>query len=433
VSRLKTFQEKLKQRTKFQMFKSLFQALTTTVVAVVVVVTIIPNSPKASFDEIKAFSDEIIYQVSVSDLDNAVEESSIKVILENQITKEVDFIGVGQSMGSFSDLTPNTKYDLKVVYDKGFGEETLAKTEVYTETFINAAFSGYNQLETGEISYLNYRVNVKYADNFNYDFLRVRYGLKYPSSDVVESFQTIDLSPFQSEFLIEDVLSYKATLVLILEAEDNGEFIPLDQISIVLPYTIYSSMYLAYYNDHQVAFHIYYDYEMLDEVNYWIETSLNDYVVDKRAIFFNETDHHSSLEIIDKLMPEKEYMFRLIVEYQDPYTLQTVERVVSEVSLTTLSEFDYEIEFIEYQDYYEVSISTNSEVFNQAFYDIYVTELDSTYYYGGSNFTIELNETFYYVSFRVDKLLFEDYYIEIGIRSSTEYYHRIKIEKIEGN
>lgn len=432
MSRLKTFQEKMKQRTKFQIFKSLFQALTTTVVTVVFVVVIIPNSPKASFDEIKAFSDEIIYQVSVSDSDNAVAESSIKVILENQITKEVDFIGVGQSMGSFSDLTPNTKYYLKVVYDKGFGEETLAKTEVYTETVINAAFSGYNQLETGEISYLNYLVNVKYADNFNYDILRVRYGLKYPSSDVVESFQTIDLSPFQSEFLIEDVLSYQATVVLILEAEDNGEFIPLDQISIVLPFTIYSSMYLAYYNDHQVAFHIYYDYEMLDEVNYWIETSLNDYVVDKRAVFFKETDHHSSLEIIDKLLPEKEYMFRLIVEYQDPYTLQTVERVVSDVSLTTQSEFDYEIEVIEYQDYYEISISTNSEVFNQAFYDIYVTDLDSTYYYTGSVLDLLAEGDRYFVSFRIDKQSFTNYYIEIGIRSSTEYYHRIKIEKIEG-
>ncbi len=431
MSRLKAFQEKLKQRTKFQLFKSLFQALSTTVVTVVFVVVIIPNSPKASFDSIKAFSDEIIYQVSVNDEDNAIQGSSIKVILENQLTKEVNYIDVGQSMGSFTGLNPNTLYNLQVVFDKGFGDEVLAKTEVYTEAAFTAAFSGYNLLETGETSYLNYLVNIKYSDEFNYDTVRVRYGLLYPSSEEIEIFQTIAISPMQTEFLLEDILSYQAILVVILEVEDNGVFIPLDEVRIVLPFTIHSSMYLAYYNDHQAAFHLYFDYE-LPSATYWLETRLNDYLIDKTEVKQTGFDHHSSLHLVENLLPERDYVFQLYARYFDPITLQTKETIFSEVSLTTLEAFTYNYEIIEYDNYYQVTISTNTDVFDQGFYDVYYIEEEISYYYSGSVFDFIQVDDNYSVSFRIDKQSFTDYYIEFGIRSSSEYYYRIKIERIEG-
>ncbi|MDD3129589.1 MAG: hypothetical protein PHW21_04400, partial [Candidatus Izemoplasmatales bacterium] len=63
MSRLKIFQKKLKDRTKLEVIKGLIQAFSVTVVAVIAVTVFIPKSPKASFDEVKVFSSEIIYQV----------------------------------------------------------------------------------------------------------------------------------------------------------------------------------------------------------------------------------------------------------------------------------------------------------------------------------------------------------------------------------
>ena len=275
MSRLKDFQEKLKKKTKFELIKSLFQAFSVTVVAVVAVVVFIPRSPKANFDDIKVFSHEIIYQVSVTDEDNAIEGNPIKIILENQFGREEQVISLGQNLGSFTSLSPLTEYKLKVVYDKGFGEETLAIETITTNTDLIAAITNFTEfidpfVQEPYISF--YDVGITYGITDGYSDWQLRYATIYPESQDI-FYSVYQLLNQETEAQVEFYNSTGATYHLILEAMFEGQMTVIDEVTIKAPFSIGGIMYLSYYNDTEVAFDIYdaYHHESVAEVNYVIE------------------------------------------------------------------------------------------------------------------------------------------------------------------
>ena len=86
-----------------EVFKGLLQSFTMTAVVVVAAVVFIPKSPKASFDEVKAFSHEVVYSVNVTDSDMVVKEDELTLVLESQTEKYLETIPIGKSFGSFTD------------------------------------------------------------------------------------------------------------------------------------------------------------------------------------------------------------------------------------------------------------------------------------------------------------------------------------------
>jgi tRNA/tmRNA/rRNA uracil-C5-methylase (TrmA/RlmC/RlmD family) len=118
VSRLKKFEEKKKQLSRFQALKSIFSSLLITVTAVVMIVVVTPKSPEADIQSLEAFNNAIIYTINVTDMDNAIIEDTLIVTLENQFEEYETRLEVGNNNGRFLDLEDDTEYKLKVLADK---------------------------------------------------------------------------------------------------------------------------------------------------------------------------------------------------------------------------------------------------------------------------------------------------------------------------
>jgi hypothetical protein len=120
-------------RRQYEIIKTWMSSFAVTAVAAVAAVTLIPSSPKATIIKAEALNNEIIYQVSVTDQDQALELETLFVVLENQMEYYEVPISLGESAGYFAELNPNTEYRLSVYGSKGFGQERLDSVVLTTE------------------------------------------------------------------------------------------------------------------------------------------------------------------------------------------------------------------------------------------------------------------------------------------------------------
>ena len=112
-------------KRRFEAIKDLMSTFAMTTIAVVAAVTLIPTSPKAEVIKVVALSEEIVYQVNVTDEDNALDLSTLFVVLENQLEYYEQSISLGENSGYFDNLEYDTEYRLSVYGNKGFGQERL--------------------------------------------------------------------------------------------------------------------------------------------------------------------------------------------------------------------------------------------------------------------------------------------------------------------
>jgi len=431
LSRLKVFKEKIKKKSKYELIKSLLQAVTVTVVSVVAVVVFMPKSPVASFDQVKAFSHEIIYQVEISDQDNVVENDTLKIILESQLYKHEQSITIGQNFGSFKNLEKNTQYQLKVVYDKGFGEEVLAKQTVQTSDDLIAAIANANLIDSNDYS-ITYELEIIYGDLTGYQELQIRYAIDY-RDELPLFYSTISLFNSPSTVPIEFYVYGDAEFVILLEGTLDSNQIVIDENRLKKPFVLSAYLDIAYYNDTEVAFLIFGDSSHLTEVSYFIDIYLNDNLVKTIEYDIEDDSYHShdSYYIINKLKPETEYSFIFRAEYQNPHTLRYEEAFFEEVTIKTLNKLIYDIEVIETELNYQVTINLNQDIFDYAYYVFYYYYEGYYTYFTGESFLIEVNQNLFNITFFIQKENFEDFYIEIGLESSSDYSLRKIIERIE--
>ena len=436
MSRLKIFQKKLKDRTKLEVIKGLIQAFSVTVVAVIAVTVFIPKSPKASFDEVKVFSSEIIYQVSVTDEDNIVEDDQVKLILENQMENLEEVIVVGKNIGSFSGLKPNTKYNLKVVYDKGFGEEVLAKKEIFTKNNLVAAFGGFELLTQLDEYTFNYLINVLWGDVANYTNWQIRYASIYPGSTQEPWYETIYLSPLETNIPLRIYgISGGGSYHVILEAMFEGEMQVIDEVYLKPPFKLYASLYLEYYNDEEIGLNIYTELDESIDVSYIIELYKNGLLVRKIDYIpeSGEMVHEGSVYVLEDLISNTDYSIKLIASYINPDTLREEEKVLGEESVHTLSNFYSEMSYQEFDNYYEVTIKTDSVHYDVAFYEIliYDEEYDYWYYYFSDDFELLKQGDYFIANFRVDKPVEGIFKIQLSMRSLSVNEIQELFENIE--
>ncbi|MFA7075161.1 MAG: hypothetical protein WC152_00625 [Candidatus Izemoplasmatales bacterium] len=128
------------------------------------IVVLVPSSPKATIESVKAFTHDIVYQVNVTDSDGAITNDTLKIILENQFEYYEVLLEPGLSAGSFSNLNPNTQYTLSVRYDKGFGLEKLATQTIKTMEKDGAAFLGVRITDPNYDYMIPYEIDIYYVN-----------------------------------------------------------------------------------------------------------------------------------------------------------------------------------------------------------------------------------------------------------------------------
>ncbi|MGD9964611.1 MAG: hypothetical protein AB7S96_04585, partial [Candidatus Izemoplasmatales bacterium] len=334
MSRIKDFQKKLKQRTKFDLVRSIVQAFTLTVVAVVAVTVFIPKSPIASFDKIKAFSHEIIYQINVTDEDQVLENDQLILVAESQYERIEQIIKVGQNYGSFKDLRQNTKYQIKAVYDKGFGEEVLVKEVVNTSSELVAAITSVN-----EPDYLNqnnfYIFEITYGDTSDYSNFQIKYAVKYEDYSGETYYNYLSLENLENSFEINFYPEYKSSLEVILEATFENKTVELDNLEIKAPFMIYGSMYLMSLEGTLAEVAIYKDGHFDFEINYVVEVYKNDRLVNEFKLSSDYDMEHDEFLLIRNLSYDTDYYLLFKAFYRNPDTLRDEHQLLDELFFHT--------------------------------------------------------------------------------------------------
>jgi hypothetical protein len=436
LSRLKVFQEKMKKRTKMEVFKGLFQSFTMTAIVVVAAVVLIPKSPKASFDEVKAFSHEVVYSLNVTDSDNVVKEDELTVILESQTERFESVVSIGKSFGSFTGLKENTKYNLKVVYNKGFGDEVLAKEIVTTDSDLIAAITSVNKT-SDSFDYLNiYDIGISYGLLEGYSDFSLKYASIYEDYPDQIFYDVLTLSGIDETVEIEFYDSGATKYHLVLEAVFDGNTVIVDEVYISPPFKFNASIFISYYNDKEAAFGVYLEGGIIDGIELYLDVYRGSNKVNEIEYIPSSEESYSSHDhlIVSGLSPETEYSFILRANYVNPDTLREESLEFEQIVITTLPKLDISFEVVEYDSYYEVFVTSKNLELDQVSYEIYYyDEVNQYWYYLESNYYILSNfdGEEYQTSFIVNKQIFDEYYVEIMIESSLDYQKSKSLIRIE--
>jgi len=418
-----------------EVFKGLFQSFTMTAVVVVAAVVFIPKSPKASFDEVKAFSHKVVYSVNVTDSDMVVKEDELTLVLESQTEKYLETIPIGKSFGSFTGLKQNTKYELKVVYNKGFGDEVLARSVVVTDNDLIAAITNAS-LSPDSLDYMNiYDVDISYGDVEGYTDFTLRYAAIFSDYPDQIFYDYLSLTGTDETVQIEFYDSGASDYHLVLEAYYEGDLVVIDETNIRPPFAFYASVFLSYYNDKEAAFGVYFEQEVSDGIKLYLDVYRGNNKVNEIEYLPTSEGTHSSHDhiVVKGLSPETEYSFVLRAIYINPDTLR--EEIVEYEALyvTTLPKQDISFEVVEYDDYYEIFVTSKTLDLDKVTYEIYYyDEVNQYWYYSESNYYIlEVDGEEYITSFIVNKQNYEEYYIEVFMQSSMDYEKEKFLVKIE--
>lgn len=439
MAKFKEYQEKLKKKSKVELLKSMFQSMAITVTAVVAVVVLVPTSPKAAIDDIQAYTNEIIYHVDVTDVDNAIYPGTLKVVLENQFEYYETCLELGKNSGIFRELNANTMYNLKVMADKGFGMENLASSKIWTETRVGGGIIGYSLLTPPEEYLLNYEIELFLSDpEAEFRSIQLRYGTLYSGETEVTDYQTIPLAVTDTSVTIPYINNNNLKVFLILEGiRLNDEIVELDTFDFTTPFRLYASMDVMQVDNRQISVSVYKDSESSVDATYELILKRNKETIARRVVESDTSEmmHYENIEVFTGLVDDVEYTIELICTYTHPYWLTREIASLQTLSVTTLPDFDHQVNIEEFETDYQVEIilTDPGHNFQIGYYIIYQIEAEYEFYYEGSEFGFTPNGEQKTTIMTIDKPLIDDYRIEIGVRSQTTYYEYSILENIKPN
>ena len=252
------YQEQRQKISRFQALKSIFSSFVLTTTAIVIAVIVIPKSPVAKIDDVKAFTNAIAYSVTITDSDNAIIEGSLQLVLENQFDEYNQSANLGVNTGIFDSLDSNTEYTLKIMADKGFGLEVLDKLKIETMEVSGGAITGINLLTPDTEYLLDYQINYYISDPFSeYQSLQISYGYRYSDEYDFDNFQTIALMNGDTSITIPQLFNNNIEVLLRLEAITYDlNTITLDEISYFTPYQFYGEAYIDQVTNNSVSLSI---------------------------------------------------------------------------------------------------------------------------------------------------------------------------------
>ena len=438
MSRLKKFEEKKKQLSRFQALKSIFSSLLITVTAVVMIVVVTPKSPEADIQSLEAFNNAIIYTINVTDMDNAIIEDTLIVTLENQFEEYETRLEVGNNNGRFLDLEDDTEYKLKVLADKGYGLEVLDSQTIKTFPVAGGIIISSELLEEGEWSYI-YQFEYLVNDIFNeYKNIQVRYGSKYPGEPEVLHYSTMPLSLSDRSFIIEGLDSNMEVFIYLEAITQEDNTVVLDDLSFLTPFELYASLSATRVSHTSAEFSVWLEDSSDLEVEYEVLLKTHDYIVDRIEIVQADEEedhfHHGAVTVeFLNLLKNQEYTAVLLAKYHDPITKEYVEVEVNAFDFVTLTNFEVDIVVVDSETYIEVTITLedHEDRYTNAFYSIWEVTEFGTWVYESTSYEFSEIDGEKTVTFTFSIPALDEIIIDIGILDTSQFYYKIILETID--
>ncbi len=405
---------------RYEAIKSLMSTFAMSAVAVVAVVTLVPASPKAEITKAIALSDQIAYQVNVTDADQALYLDSLFVVLENQLEYYEQPISLGETSGYFNDLKPNTDYYLRVYGNKGFGQERLDSLSITTEE-TEGVFILSVDPEVGEFD-TTYLVNLYINDvQQTYTSIDLYYGYAF-EPDVPFDYTQINLTPNMNQIVISDVYTEEPFHIYIEGTTQDGSEI-LDEIWVTPPYNFYGEAYVDSIHNNYIKFSTYYDQSLDHDIDFKANIFINDRLLRTEEIETMPGDFHGEFFSIEDLLENTNYRIEIYAIYTNPQTLRLEESLIFDQEVSTLGDYayTYNIEHFDTYDEITINLSDPNDYYQYAYYTLFDIS---------GEFNQEINyETYYFqningqkrVSFVINIPTDYTYLINIGISSDQDF------------
>jgi len=410
-------------KRRFEAIKDLMSTFAMSTVAVVAAVTLIPASPKAEIIKAVSLNEEIVYQVNVTDEDNALDLSTLYVVIENQLEYYEQSISLGENSGYFDSLAYDTEYRLSVYGSKGFGQERLDTVMVTTKEKVGGTILSVTQPNPEDTT--NYVVDVSINDpNTKYSSIILYYGSAWEYNTEIE-YSSIEVTSPRMDVELFGIYTTEPIHIYIEGITIDGTEM-LDEIWVTPPFEFYSSVYMSYMNSEEIGFYVYGEMRA-ENVSYKMNVYKNNALVQTETLILSVGDeeeyHYGNDEIIIKdLSPNTTYDFECIAIYTNPLTLRKEKEIIYEEEITTLETYSYTYSFEEFDEYLEVTIILDdpSHYFQNVYYESYDTSGEyDMYLYGEMNY-FSANEFDKSVTFTIFKPTASSYQIEIDMRNQTD-------------
>ncbi len=410
-------------KRRFEAIKDLMSTFAMSTVAVVAVVTLVPSSPKAEIIKSVPLSEEIVYQVNVEDSDNALDLSTLFVVLENQLEYYEQSVSLGETSGFFDELESETEYRLSVYGNKGFGQERLDTVKVTTGERVGGTILSVD-IEESEFE-SSYLVDVLINDpEQKYESVNLFYGSAH-EEDIHYSQMVVSLS--RESLLIQGVYGSEPLHIYIEGVTVDGTEV-LDEIWITPPFEFYSYTTLNSVGSNEVGFFIYSEQDAEFEMNVYLGE-----VLVKSVPFITPDDHfEESTYTVYGLNPDTLYRFECIAKYVNPLTKKYTEESVYLEEIRTLQQITYEVDITTEIDIINVTITLTDpgHHFQRAYFEVYDTSGEySTYITGQIQHFINQGTT-KSATFSIPVPTYSSYNIKIGIQNEQDYVINQVIEII---
>lgn len=411
-------QKQEEHKRRYEAIKNLMSTFAMSTVAVVAVVTLIPASPKAEIIKSEALSEEITYQVNITDEENALDPSSLFVVLENQLEHYEQSISLGENSGFFDNLNNNTQYRLSVYGSKGFGQERLDTMLVTTKQKIGGTLLAVSPNTEDIVGDYIAEVSI-YDPDMKYSSITLYYGQTWEGEGEI-FYDSEIVTGNRSDIPLIDIWGSDPIHVYLEGITVDGSEI-LDEMWITPPFELYASAYLERIGSKEIGFHLYSDM-YLDKMEFELYVYKNNILVKTQTFIANSDYHEAGGYILNGLTPNTNYMIEIYGNYQNPQTLVNEHTLISIQEVTTLHEYTYTYTSVEYDTYYEVNISIDdpNDYFQTISFETFDTSGEFESYLNGNLYSLEIDGTTKTYTFTIDKPIVESYKIYIRINNQLD-------------
>lgn len=423
-SRRKKNEEK---KRRFDAIRDLMSTFSMATIAVVATVILIPSSPKADIIKSIALSNEIVYQVNVTDADNALDLSTLYVVVENQIDYQEKPINLGNNSGYFEQLDHDTEYRLSVYGNKGFGQERLDTLMITTKSKIGGTILSVTQDEA--LIDAGYMVDLSIFDpNSTYSSINLYYGYSFGNeSEIV--YDSFPLTASSTNIELGNVHFNFESLHVYLEANTFEGVALLDEIWVTPQFELDASVTHHYVTDEEIGFYVY-SYDQIGIINYDMNVYKNNFLIQTRNIETGIHEFEDSMLVIDGLLPSTTYTFECIATYTNPQTLRVEQLTVYERELDTLDSYTYSYTKEIIGETLEITVILNdpSNQFTNVIYELTDTTGAHAMHLDDGMYSFEENGTEKSVTFTVFLPSIESYSITATLMNTNEFLNRQKID-----
>ena len=435
-NKLKVDQNK---KSRMQILRSWMTSFAVTAVAAVIVVTTIPASPIAEINQIQEFQNAITFQVNVTDSDQALYPDSLEIVLENQMEYYSYPLTLGLNVGIFEDLPENTEYTMRVVGNKGYGNEHLTSMTVKTQARTGGSIVSYTLIPTSEEYYLDYDIRVLISDpHHEYIETSLYYAFIYEGEHGELQYTQVPVAQGESNILIESIPNYNMKVHIYLEAIlANDEKLILDELYFYTPLNIEPSLYITQITDTKIVFTLYPAYLDIDDLVYHLDVIEKNRIVSTKNISasYDDTSGEFNGILIEftGLKRETDYTVALRATYTNPFTLIKETIDLRQMEFRTSGSFTYTVDVIESEFDYRVTVTLvdPSHNYQLAYYRIIIIEDGLEYLYESNSTGFIPDGETKSATFVISKDYPIPYRIEIGVRDDTDYYYTSIIHMIE--